>query len=90
MPLDLKIHNKAQKQLIDLNKQNPKIFKKINSQILKLAENLHSSDLWIKKLKGKYTKFFCLKIGKYRIKFGVEEKTITIYEISDCKDAYKG
>lgn len=89
MPFDLQIHNQAQKQLVSLNKSNPKIFKKINSEILKLAEDLYSSNLWIKKLKGKYSKYFCLKTGKYRIKFGLENNIITIYEIDDRKDAYK-
>ena len=89
MLFDLQIHNKAQKQLINLNKNNPKLFTKINLQILKLAKDLYLSNLWLKKLKGKYNKYFCLKIGKYRIKFGFKNDIITIYEIADRKDAYK-
>ncbi|MCK4554391.1 hypothetical protein KAU19_05535 [Candidatus Parcubacteria bacterium] len=89
MAFDLQIHSKAQKQLISLNKNNPKAFKKVNFQILKLSENLHLSNLWIKKLTGKYAKYFCIKTGKYRIKFGFENNVITIYEIDDRKDAYR-
>jgi len=89
MPFDLRIHNKAQKQLIEINKNNPKIFKKINLQIFKLSTDLYLSNLWLKKLKGKYNKYFCLKIGKIRIKFGFKNNIITIYEITNRKDAYK-
>jgi mRNA-degrading endonuclease RelE of RelBE toxin-antitoxin system len=89
MPFELLIHKQAEKQLLKIFKEDRKLFEKINHSIVELKDNLYSSRLWIKKLQGRYKNFFCIKINSYRIKFGVENGHITIYEIEPRKDAYR-
>ena len=89
MSYEIEIHKKAQKQLKDIKNSNEKVFFKIDSCILKLQEDLFFSGLWIKKLHGKYQNFFCVKVGKYRIKFDCEDQVVNIYDISLRKKSYK-
>jgi len=89
MSLNVFLSERAKEKILYLNKIRPDDVKKINDKIILLTQYPDVSNLWIKKLKGGFSNCFCLKVNKYRIKFGIENGDIYITEIDDRKDAYR-
>lgn len=80
---------RASNQLQRVKENNESDFVKISKELDILVEYPDIGTLWIKKLKGEYSDCFCLKTGKFRIKFVFEDKNIYIVDIRNRKDAYK-
>ena len=69
----------------ELKKLEPLIAKRITQKVAELSKNPFSLD--VKRLKGE--KAFRLRIGDYRIIFGIEKEKINILKVGHRKDIYK-
>ena len=83
--LDVKFSSIAKKFLKKLGK---KISKRILNKIENLRKNPFPND--VKRVKGKKDKIFRVRVGKYRIQYGVfyDEKFIFISDIDKRERAY--
>jgi len=83
MNYEIEFKPRAIKELKSLEKKE---IKNIIEKIEKMKKGIN--DLNIKKLTN-FTPEYRLRVGNYRILFEIEDNVITIYTISNRKDAYK-
>jgi mRNA interferase RelE/StbE len=85
--MEIKYSEKAVKQIKQIMKGDRKSAIAIIGIIEAYAEN-RGGTFDVKILKGKYSEFKRLRVGKYRIIFDDDGKVMVIYEVKHRQEAY--
>ncbi len=86
--MEIRYSEHADKQLQRLAKGNRSDAARIVKTIESFADN-PSGGFDIKTLRGKHGGFLRLRIGDYRVIFGIEENTLSVYEVKHRQEAYR-
>ena len=73
----------------DLDRLNDKTVQSIFRKLSKLEENPFPKGKLIKKIKGKKSIFYRLRVGKLRVFYFIQEREVVILKVIDKKDADK-
>ncbi len=71
----------------DLDKLEDKGARTVLSELIVLKDNPFPRGKLIKKVKGKKTNFYRLRVGKYRVFFCIEGSVIVVLKVVGKKDA---
>ncbi len=73
----------------DLDRLDDKTVRKILGKLSTLENDPFPKGKLIRKIKGKKSVFYRLRIGKYRVFYFIEEREVVILKVIDKKDADK-
>jgi len=73
----------------DLDRLNDKTVQSVFLKLPILEENPFPKGKLIKKIRGKKSVFYRLRVGKYRVFYFLEGRTVVILKVIDKKDADK-